>query len=60
MLGEGLASAMSFLGATLLLLAVWLGSVSLFTGVSWLGAMDRIGTACLTASHGEGLGVHRA
>ena len=33
MLGEGLASAMSFLGATLLLLALWLGSVSLFTGV---------------------------
>ena len=47
MLGDGLASAMSFLGATLLLLAVWLGSVSLFTGVSWLGAMDRIGHGVL-------------
>ena len=47
MLGESLAAAMSFLGATLLLLAVWLGSVSLFTGVSWLDAMDRIGHGVL-------------
>ena len=32
MLGGGLEKAMSFLGATLLLLAVWLGSVSLAPG----------------------------
>ena len=38
---------MSFLGATLLLLAVWLGSVSLATGVSWLDVMDRIGASVL-------------
>ena len=38
---------MSFLGATLLLLAVWLGSVSLSTGVSWLDVMDRIGRGVL-------------
>jgi DNA segregation ATPase FtsK/SpoIIIE, S-DNA-T family len=43
LLGEGLANSMSFLGATLLLLAVWLGSVSLATGLSWLAAMDTIG-----------------
>ncbi|HEX9206734.1 MAG TPA: DNA translocase FtsK 4TM domain-containing protein [Steroidobacteraceae bacterium] len=43
LLGEGLDRAMSFLGATLLLLAVWLGSVSLATGVSWLDVMDRLG-----------------
>jgi S-DNA-T family DNA segregation ATPase FtsK/SpoIIIE len=43
LLGEGLAGSMSFLGATLLLLAVWLGSVSLATGVSWLAVMDRLG-----------------
>ncbi len=43
MLGDSLAAAMSFLGATLLLLAIWLGSVSLFTGVSWIAVMDRIG-----------------
>ncbi len=44
LLGEGLARAMSFLGATLLLLAVWLGSVSLATGVSWLNVMDVLGS----------------
>ena len=38
---------MSFLGATLLLLAIWLGSVALATGISWLQVMDRIGLAVL-------------
>jgi S-DNA-T family DNA segregation ATPase FtsK/SpoIIIE len=47
LVGDGLASALSFLGATLLLLAVWLGSVSLFTGVSWVSVMDRIGHGVL-------------
>jgi S-DNA-T family DNA segregation ATPase FtsK/SpoIIIE len=47
LLGSGLASALSFLGATLLLLALWLGSVSLVTGVSWVAVMDRIGRAVL-------------
>jgi len=47
LVGDGLASALSFLGATLLLLALWLGSVSLFTGVSWIAVMDRIGFAVL-------------
>ena len=47
LVGNGLASAMSFLGATLLLLAVWLASVSLFTGVSWIDVMARIGAAVL-------------
>jgi len=47
MVGDGLASVLSFLGATLLLLAVWLGSVSLFTGVSWIDVMDRIGYGML-------------
>jgi DNA segregation ATPase FtsK/SpoIIIE, S-DNA-T family len=51
LVGDGLASMLSFLGATLLLLAVWLGSVSLFTGVSWIGVMDRIGFGVL---HGIG------
>ncbi|MCD6043187.1 MAG: cell division protein FtsK, partial [Burkholderiales bacterium] len=48
LLGEGLAQSMSFLGATLLLLAVWLGSVSLASGLSWLDVMDRIGGSVLT------------
>jgi S-DNA-T family DNA segregation ATPase FtsK/SpoIIIE len=47
LVGEGLAGSLSFLGATLLLLAVWLASVSLCTGVSWLDVMDRIGRAVL-------------
>ncbi len=43
MVGTGLQGALGILGATLLLLALWLAAVSLFTGVSWLAAMDRIG-----------------
>jgi S-DNA-T family DNA segregation ATPase FtsK/SpoIIIE len=49
LVGEGLASALRFLGATLLLLAVWFASVSLCTGVSWLETMDRIGRGVLAA-----------
>jgi len=41
--GNGLASGMSFLGATLLMLALWLAGVSLFIGVSWLAIMDHTG-----------------
>ena len=47
LVGDGLSHSMSLLGATLLLLAVWLASVSLCTGVSWLAVMDRIGAAVL-------------
>jgi DNA segregation ATPase FtsK/SpoIIIE, S-DNA-T family len=47
--GFGLASMLSFLGATLLLLALWLAGVSLFTGVSWLAVMDRVGRLTLTS-----------
>jgi S-DNA-T family DNA segregation ATPase FtsK/SpoIIIE len=43
MVGLGLASALGLLGATLLMLALWLASISLFTGISWLNAMDMIG-----------------
>jgi S-DNA-T family DNA segregation ATPase FtsK/SpoIIIE len=45
LVGNGLEASFSFLGATLLLLALWLASVSLFTGLSWLAVMDRIGHA---------------
>ena len=38
---------MSFLGATLLLFAVWLGSVSLATGLSWFNVMDAVGSRVL-------------
>src|SRR6187399_2398929 len=47
MIGNGLASGMSFLGATLFLLAVWLASVSVFTGISWIQVMDRLGGVVL-------------
>ncbi len=45
--GTNLAAAISFLGATLLMLAVWLAGVALFASVSWLAVMDRIGRLTL-------------
>ncbi|MDE2235200.1 MAG: DNA translocase FtsK 4TM domain-containing protein [Gammaproteobacteria bacterium] len=42
-IGKGLAHGLSGLGATLLLLALFLSAVTVFTGLSWLGFMDRTG-----------------
>jgi DNA segregation ATPase FtsK/SpoIIIE, S-DNA-T family len=42
-IGNGLAHGLSFLGATLLLLGLWLAGVALFLGVSWFEVMDRLG-----------------
>ncbi len=50
LVGEGLESGLSFLGATLLLLALWLAGVSLFVGLSWIEVMDRIGRATLSGA----------
>jgi len=50
LVGLGLADSLSFLGATLLMFALWLAGVSLFTGVSWLKVMDGLGAAVLGAS----------
>jgi S-DNA-T family DNA segregation ATPase FtsK/SpoIIIE len=47
--GQGLEAGLSFLGATLLMLALWLAGVSLFAGVSWIEIMDRTGRATLNA-----------
>ncbi|HEX7048273.1 MAG TPA: DNA translocase FtsK 4TM domain-containing protein [Gammaproteobacteria bacterium] len=47
-IGDGLASLLSNLGATVLLLALFLGGVTLFTGVSWLRVMDATGRWTLT------------
>jgi S-DNA-T family DNA segregation ATPase FtsK/SpoIIIE len=47
--GFGLESMLGLLGATVLLLVLWLGAVSLATGVSWIAVMDRIGRGVLTA-----------
>jgi DNA segregation ATPase FtsK/SpoIIIE, S-DNA-T family len=41
--GNGSAHGLRLLGATLLLLGVWLAGVSLFLGVSWFQIMDGVG-----------------
>ncbi len=43
LVGKNLAHVLSPLGATLVLLAVFLGAVTVFTGISWLAVMDRTG-----------------
>ncbi len=45
LVGIGLVNAFGVLGSTVLLLVLWLGAVSLATGVSWLAVMDGIGRA---------------
>ncbi len=47
--GKGSAHGLSFLGATLLLLGLWLAGVALFVGLSWFEVMDRLGGAVLAA-----------
>ncbi len=41
--GHGLEYGLGLLGTTVLLLVLWLASVQLATGVSWIAIMDRIG-----------------
>jgi S-DNA-T family DNA segregation ATPase FtsK/SpoIIIE len=41
--GRDTAHGLSFLGATLLLLGLWLAGVALFLGVSWFEVMDKLG-----------------
>lgn len=43
LVGISLGNAFGTLGATVLLLVLWLGAVSLATGVSWIAVMDGIG-----------------
>ncbi len=43
--GDAMLSSFSFLGGTLLLLAAWMGAISLAFGVSWLTVMDSTGAA---------------
>jgi DNA segregation ATPase FtsK/SpoIIIE, S-DNA-T family len=43
LVGKGLASWLDFLGATLLLIAAWMGGLSVAFHVSWLTVMDRMG-----------------
>jgi len=43
LVGEGLANALGFTGGTLILLTLFAGGLSLFTGLSWLAAIERVG-----------------
>jgi S-DNA-T family DNA segregation ATPase FtsK/SpoIIIE len=43
LVGRGLEHGLGLLGATVLLLVLWLAAVSLATGVSWVAIMDRVG-----------------
>ena len=43
LVGRGLEHGLGMLGATVLLLVLWLAAVSLATGVSWVAIMDRVG-----------------
>jgi S-DNA-T family DNA segregation ATPase FtsK/SpoIIIE len=46
-LGDELASVLGILGSTVLLLAVFLSAVTIFSGLSWFGVMDAIGSIML-------------
>ena len=45
--GESLEGVMKLLGASTLLFCLWVASLSLFLGISWIDVMDRIGHWCL-------------
>ena len=49
LVGTGMEQILGLLGATVLLLVIWLAAVSLATGVSWLAVMDKTGRGVLTA-----------
>lgn len=46
-LGDAMAGVLGLLGSTLLLLAVFLAGITLFTGLSWFRVIDVIGVAML-------------
>jgi DNA segregation ATPase FtsK/SpoIIIE, S-DNA-T family len=47
--GHELESGLNILGATLMLLAVWMAGAAIAFGVSWLTVMDRVGALTWTA-----------
>jgi S-DNA-T family DNA segregation ATPase FtsK/SpoIIIE len=49
LVGSGLETALGLLGATVLMLVLWLAAVSLATGVSWVAVMDQIGRVVYAA-----------
>jgi len=46
-IGDGIAASLGVLGSTLILLAVFLAGITLFSGLSWIGVMDFIGEGVL-------------
>jgi len=48
-LGDGMADVLGLLGSTLILLAVFLAGITLFTGLSWFRTIDVIGLAMMKA-----------
>ncbi|MGH8161020.1 MAG: DNA translocase FtsK [Gammaproteobacteria bacterium] len=54
-IGTPLAGGIGEAGATLILLAILLATITLATGLSWMALMDRIGVICLRA--GEWVGA---
>jgi DNA segregation ATPase FtsK/SpoIIIE, S-DNA-T family len=47
--GGSLAEALGFIGATLILLLLFAAGLSLFSGISWLTVLERVGTWAETA-----------
>ena len=43
LVGDNLESVMKLLGASVLLFCLWVASLSVFLGISWLAIMDRLG-----------------
>ncbi len=60
LVGAGLEQVLGLLGATVLLLVVWLAAVSLATGISWLAVMDKTGRGVLMAVGAAEMAVGRA
>ena len=48
-LSDAMAGSMGLLGSTLILLAVFLAGITLFSGISWFRVIDAIGVAALFA-----------
>ena len=53
LVGAGLEQMLGHLGATVLLLVLWIVSISLATGVSWLTVMDTLGRGVLAGVAGS-------
>ena len=58
--GFGLETGLGPLGATVLLLVLWLGAVSVATGISWVAVMDGTGRYVLAAAGALHHGISRA